>query len=126
MPAQPKSAEIVIYHNPKCGSSRKTLALLREHGVEPRVIDYLKTPPGRQTLRDLAKRIGVPLSGLLRVKEKAYAELGLGRDGITDGEILDAMERHPILLNRPLVVTPLGARICRPPETVLEILPVEK
>jgi len=123
MPAKPKPAEIVIYHNPKCGSSRKTLELLRANGIEPQVIEYLKTPPDRKTLRDLAGRMGQSLSALLREKGTPYAELGLGRDGITDDEILDAMEEHPILLNRPVVVTPLGVRVCRPPEVVLEILP---
>ncbi|MGD9806551.1 MAG: arsenate reductase (glutaredoxin) [Hyphomicrobiaceae bacterium] len=123
MPAQSKPSEIVIYHNPKCGSSRKTLELLRERGIEPRVVEYLKTPPDRQTLRALAKRMGTGLSALLREKGTPYAELDLGRKGITDDEILDAMEQHPILLNRPVVVTSLGARVCRPPETVLEILP---
>jgi arsenate reductase len=97
--------------------------MLHERGFEPRVIEYLKTPPSRKTLQDLAKRIGVPLSALLREKGTPYAELNLGREGITDEEILDAMEAHPILLNRPIVETPLGARICRPSETVLEILP---
>lgn len=123
MPARAKSPEISIYHNPKCGSSRKTLELLHARGIEPHVIEYLKTPPGRADLKALAKRMGVPVSGLLREKGTPYAELDLGRVGITDAEILDAMEQHPILLNRPIVVTPLGARICRPPETVLEILP---
>lgn len=123
MPAKPKPAEIVVYHNPKCGSSRKTLELLRARGIEPQVIEYLKTPPSRKTLRDLAKRMGQPLSALLREKGTPYAELDLGRDGITDEEILDAMEEHPILLNRPVVATPLGVRVCRPPEVVLEILP---
>jgi arsenate reductase len=120
---QSKPAEIVIYHNPKCGTSRKTLELLREKGFEPRVIEYLKTPPSRKTLQDLAKRMGKPLSALLREKGTPYAELNLGREGITDAEILDAMEAHPILLNRPVVETPLGVRVCRPSETVLEILP---
>lgn len=123
MPAKPTPAEIVIYHNPKCGSSRKTLELLRAHGIEPHVIEYLKTPPSRATLRDLAKRIGAPLSALLREKGTPYAELDLGREGGTDDEILDAMEEHPILLNRPVVATSRGVRVCRPPETVLEILP---
>lgn len=123
MPAKPTPAEIVIYHNPKCGSSRKTLELLRAHGIEPHVIEYLKTPPSRATLRDLAKRMGAPLSALLREKGTPYAELDLGREGVTDDEILDAMEEHPILLNRPVVATSRGVRVCRPPETVLEILP---
>lgn len=123
MPAKPTPAEIVIYHNPKCGSSRKTLELLRAHGIEPHVIEYLKTPPSRATLRDLAKRMGAPLSALLREKGTPYAELDLGREGGTDDEILDAMEEHPILLNRPVVATSRGVRVCRPPETVLEILP---
>jgi len=123
MPAKSTASDVVIYHNPKCGSSRRTLELLREHGIEPRVIEYLKTPPSRATLRHLAERIGSPLSGLLREKGTPFADLDLGRSGITDDEILDAMEQHPILLNRPVVETPLGARICRPPETVLEILP---
>ena len=126
MPGQSKSAEVVIYHNPKCGSSRRTLELLREHGIEPRVIEYLKTPPSRGTLRNLADRMDAPVSALLREKGTPFAELDLGRTGITDDEILDAMEQYPILLNRPVVETALGARVCRPPETVLEILPKKK
>lgn len=126
MSAQSKSAEVIVYHNPKCGSSRKTLELLREHGIEPRVIEYLKTPPTRTTLKDLAKRMGRPISALLREKGTPYAELDLGRKGITDDEILDAMEAHPILLNRPVVATALGVRIGRPPEAILEILPKAK
>lgn len=114
---------VTIYHNPACGTSRNTLAMIRASGVEPVVIEYLKTPPARDEIRDLAVRIGVPLRALLREKGTPYAALGLQDETVTDDALLDAIEAHPILLNRPIVVTPRGVRLCRPSEVVLEILP---
>ena len=117
--------DVVIYHNPACGTSRNTLALIRHVGIEPRVIEYLKTPPGRAEVRDLATRAGVPLRALLREKGTPFAELGLGDPTLDDDRLLDAIEAHPVLLNRPIVVTPRGARLCRPSEAVLDLLPEE-
>ncbi|PWC74505.1 arsenate reductase (glutaredoxin) [Azospirillum sp. TSH64] len=114
---------VTIYHNPACGTSRNTLALIRNSGVEPTVIEYLKTPPARDELADLIRRIGVPVRAVLREKGTPYAELGLGDPSLSDDRLLDAMMAHPILINRPIVVTPLGARLCRPSEAVLDILP---
>lgn len=114
---------VTIYHNPACGTSRNTLAMIRASGVEPVVIEYLKTPPAREEIRDLATRIGLPLRALLREKGTPYAELRLQDETIPDDALLDAIEAHPILLNRPIVVTPRGVRLCRPSEVVLEILP---
>ncbi len=116
-------SEVTIYHNPACSTSRTTLALIRAAGVEPVVIDYLKTPPARDQLRALARAIGQPLRALLREKAPPYADLGLSDPGLGDDRLLDALAAHPVLLNRPVVVTPLGARICRPAETVLALLP---
>lgn len=115
--------DVVIYHNPGCGTSRNTLALIRHVGIEPHVIEYLKTPPSRAMIADLAYRAGVPLRALVREKETAFAELGLGDPGLGDDRLLDAIEAHPVLLNRPIVVSPLGVRLCRPSETVLDLLP---
>lgn len=112
-----------IYHNPKCGTSRTTLALLQELGFEPTVIEYLKTPPSRETLAGLASQAGVPLRDLIREKEALYTELGLADPSLTDEQLLDAMTENPILINRPIVVTSLGTRLCRPAELVREILP---
>jgi arsenate reductase len=114
---------ITIYHNPACGTSRNTLAMIREHGEEPRVIEYLKTPPTRKELVDLLKAMGIAPRDLLRQKGTPYEDLGLGDLSLDDKTIIDAMIAHPILINRPIVVTPLGTRLCRPSETVLEILP---
>jgi arsenate reductase len=116
-------ADITIYHNPQCGTSRNTLALIRNSGVEPEVIEYLKTPPSRDTLRQLAAQTGEPVRALMRSKEKLYAELQLDNPALGDEQLLDAMLAHPILINRPIVVTPLGTRLCRPSEAVLDILP---
>ena len=116
--------DIRIYHNPNCGTSRNTLALIRNTGVEPEVIDYLKTPPGREELRDMIAKAGLTVRGAIREKGTPYAELGLDNLALTDDELLDAMLAHPILINRPFVVTPAGVRLCRPSEAVLDILPL--
>lgn len=115
--------EITIYHNPACGTSRNVLALIRNSGVEPTVIEYLKAPPGRAELSGLIRRMGVPVREVLRRKGTPYDALGLDDPALTDDQLLDAMTAHPILINRPIVVTPLGVRLCRPSETVLDILP---
>ncbi|MDO9116145.1 MAG: arsenate reductase (glutaredoxin) [Polaromonas sp.] len=115
-------ADITIYHNPQCGTSRNTLALIRNSGAEPEVIEYLQTPPSRETLVALVARTGQPLRALIRSKEKRYAELQLDNPALTDDQLLDAMLAHPLLINRPIVVTPLGTRLCRPSEAVLDIL----
>lgn len=116
-------AEITIYHNPQCGTSRNTLALIRNSGAEPVVVEYLKTPPSRHTLVQLAAQTGEPVRALMRSKEKLYAELQLDNPALSVVQLIDAMLAHPILINRPIVVTPLGARLCRPSEAVLDILP---
>ncbi len=115
--------DIVIYHNTKCGTSRNVLALIRNAGIEPHVIDYLKTPPARALLARLIERAGITPRALLREKGTPYAELGLGDESLSDDALLDAMMAHPILINRPLVVSPLGVKLCRPSETVLDLLP---
>jgi arsenate reductase len=114
---------VTIYHNPDCGTSRNTLAMIRNAGIAPVIIEYLKTPPGRNVLKELIARAGLTVRAALREKGTPYAELGLGDASLTDEQLLDAMEQHPILINRPLVVTPLGVRLCRPSEVVLDILP---
>ena len=121
MPATPS---ITIYHNPKCGTSRNVLALIRNTGVEPEVIEYLKTPPSRNKLIELIGQMGIGVRELLRQKDTPYDELGLGDESLTDDALLDVMVAQPILMNRPLVVTPLGTRLCRPCEAVLDILPL--
>ena len=113
---------ITIYHNPACGTSRNTLALIRAAGVEPTVIEYLKTPPDRETLRALLERMGMRPRELLREKGTPYAELGLAADHWSDEQLIDQMLAHPILINRPIVVTPWGVKLCRPSEAVLDIL----
>jgi arsenate reductase len=115
---------ITIYHNPRCGTSRNTLALIRNTGVEPEVVEYLLTPPTRETLLTLAAQMATPLRHLLRAKEKLYEELQLGNPTLDDDALIDAMLAHPVLINRPIVVTPLGTRLCRPSELVLDILPL--
>jgi arsenate reductase len=115
--------DITIYHNPACGTSRNTLALIRNSGTEPEVIEYLKTPPGKERLQQLLAAMGIPARELLRQKGTPYEELGLGDPRWTDDELVDFMVQHPILMNRPVVVTPMGARLCRPSEMVLDILP---
>ncbi|EIM71714.1 arsenate reductase (glutaredoxin) [Nitratireductor rhodophyticola] len=114
---------VTIYHNPKCGTSRNVLAMLREAGEEPQVIEYLKTPPGREKLVSLIAAMGVSPRAILRQKGTPYDELGLGEDKWSDDELIDFMVEHPILMNRPIVETPLGTKLCRPSETVLELLP---
>jgi arsenate reductase len=114
---------ITIYHNPDCGTSRNVLGLIRNAGVEPEIIEYLKTPPSRERLAALIGHMGIAVRDLLRRKGTPYDELGLDDLSLTDDALLDAMMTHPILINRPIVVTPLGTRLCRPSETVLDILP---
>jgi arsenate reductase len=113
---------VTIYHNPACGTSRNTLAMIRQSGEEPVVIEYLKQPPNRQRLLDLIAAMGISVRGLLREKGTPYAELGLGDAGWSDDELVDAMLAHPILINRPIVETPRGTRLCRPSEAVLDLL----
>jgi len=118
--------DAIIYHNPACGTSRNTLALIRNAGLEPHVIEYLKCPPSRAMVRDLVARMGVPLRSVLREKGTPFAELGLGDPVLYDEALLNAIEAHPILLNRPIVVTPLGVRLCRPSEEVIDLLPPQR
>ena len=115
--------DVIIYHIPDCGTSRNTLAMIRNAGIEPHVIEYLKTPPARALLVQLLARAGLPVRDALREKGAPFAELGLGDPALTDAQLLDAIEAHPILLNRPLVVSPKGVRLCRPSEAVLDLLP---
>ncbi len=115
---------VTIYHNPACGTSRNTLAMIRNAGIEPEIIEYLNTPPDRDTLIGLIARAGLTVRAVLREKGTPYAELGLNDTSLSDDALLDAMMEHPILINRPFVVTPLGVRLCRPSEVVLDILPV--
>ncbi|GJA18922.1 glutaredoxin-dependent arsenate reductase [Aeromonas caviae] len=114
---------ITLYHNPECGTSRNTLALIRNSGVEPTIIYYLETPPSRDELVALIAAMGMPVRDLLRKNVPPYEALGLAEDRFSDDELIDAMLAHPILINRPIVVTPLGTRLCRPSEVVLDILP---
>ena len=118
--------DVILYHNPRCGTSRNTLGLIRNSGVEPHIIEYLKTPPTRVLLRQLAARTGMPLRALLRDKEPIFRELGLKDKTLSDDALLDAIEAHPILLNRPIVVTPKGVKLCRPSELVIELLPPQQ
>lgn len=116
--------DVTIYHNPACGTSRNTLALMRNAGIEPTVIEYLQSSPTRAVLQDLIAKAGLTVRGAIRQKGTPYAELGLEDPTLTSDELLDAMLEHPILINRPFVVTPWGVRLCRPSEVVLEILPL--
>ena len=118
--------DVTIYHNPACGTSRNTLALIRHAGIEPKVVEYLKTPPSKATLRALAAAAGLSLRALLRRKETPYDELKLDDPNRSDDDLLDAMLAHPVLINRPIVVTEYGTRLCRPSEAVLALLPVPK
>lgn len=115
--------DIIIYHNPACGTSRNTLGLIRNSGQEPTIIEYLQTPPDRSTLTKLIANCGLSAREVLRQKGTPYEELGLGDPKWSDEQLIDFMLQHPILINRPIVVTPLGTRLCRPSEQVLEILP---
>ena len=115
--------DVVIYHNPACGTSRNTLGLIRNSGIEPHIIEYLKTPPTRAMLKALLTRMGASVGSVLREKDTPFAELGLGDRSLSDEALLDAVEEDPILLNRPIVATPQGVRLCRPSEAVLDILP---
>ena len=117
---------VTIFHNPACGTSRNTLALIRHAGIHPIVVEYLKAPPSKEKLKALVAAMGIPVRALLREKGTPYAELSLGDPKWSDEQLLDFMLQHPILINRPLVETPLGTRLCRPSEAVLEILPVAK
>ena len=118
--------DVIIYHNPDCGTSRNTLGLIRNAGIEPHVIEYLKTPPTRALLKQLIDRMGMPVRRALREKGTPFRELGLSDPALTDDQLLDAMMAHPILINRPIVVTPMGLRLCRPSETVIELLPAQR
>ena len=116
--------DIIIYHNPACGTSRNTLGLIRNCGVEPQIIEYLKTPPSRGELASLIGRMGISARDLLRKKGTPYDELKLDDPALTDEQLIDAMMAHPILINRPIVVSPKGVKLCRPSEAVLDILPL--
>lgn len=118
--------DIVIYHNPACGTSRNTLAMIRNAGIEPHVIEYLKTPPSRALLVQLIERMGIAPRALLREKGTPYADLGLDDPALSDEALIDAMMEHPILINRPVVVSPQGVRLCRPSEAVLDLLPQQQ
>jgi arsenate reductase (glutaredoxin) len=118
--------DVIIYHNPDCGTSRNTLAMIRNAGIEPHVIEYLKTPPTRLLLRQLIGRMGVSVREVIREKGTPYHELGLDDPSLTDDQLLDAMIAHPILINRPIVVMPNGVRLCRPSEAVLDLLPPQQ
>ncbi len=119
----PIATDIIVYHNPACGTSRNTLAMIRQSGVEPTVIEYLKTPPSRDELRALVAAMGISARALLRKKGTPYEQLGLDDPKWTDEDLIGFMLQHPVLINRPIVVTPKGAKLCRPSETVLDILP---
>ena len=117
------TCDIVIYHNPDCGTSRNALAMIRNAGIDPHVIEYRKTPPSRALLQSLIARAGLTARGLLREKGTPFAELGLGNPDLDDDALIDAMIAHPLLINRPLVVSPLGVKLCRPSEAVLDLIP---
>jgi arsenate reductase len=118
--------DVVIYHNPDCGTSRNTLAMIRNAGIEPHVVEYLKTPPSRALLKLLVARMGLSVRDLLREKGTPFHELGLSNPGLRDDQLLDAMMAHPILINRPIVVAPNGVRLCRPSERVIDLLPPQR
>ncbi len=119
-------SDVTIYHNPDCSTSRNTLALIRHAGIEPRIIEYLKTPPRKEALRELIAAMGIPLRQLLREKGTPYTELGLADPKWTDEQLLDFIGQHPVLMNRPIVVTPFGTKLCRPSEAVLKVLATGK
>jgi arsenate reductase len=118
--------DVIIYHNPDCGTSRNTLAMIRNAGIEPHVVEYLKTPPSRPLLKQLIARMGMSVRDLLREKGTPFEELGLGNPELSDDDLLDAMLKHPILINRPIVVAPTGVRLCRPSEAVMNLLPPQR
>ncbi|SEG07219.1 arsenate reductase (glutaredoxin) [Bosea lathyri] len=118
--------DVIIYHNPACGTSRNTLALIRNAGVEPHIVEYLKTPPSRAMIAGLVARMGITLREVIREKGTPFADLGLGDLSVTDEALLDAIEKHPVLLNRPIVVAPNGVRLCRPSEEVIDLLPPQR
>jgi arsenate reductase len=118
--------DVIIYHNPQCGTSRNTLGLIRNAGIEPHIIEYVKTPPTRLLLRQLIERMGVSVRDVIREKGTPSRELGLDDPFLNDDQLLDAMMAHPILINRPIVVTPMGVRLCRPSESVLDVLPPQQ
>ncbi len=118
--------DVIIYHNPKCGTSRNVLGLIRNAGVEPHIIEYLKTPPTRRMIAELAARAGQPLRALMREKEQVFRDLDLKNPVVLDDALLDAIEKHPVLLNRPIVVSPKGVKLCRPSELVLDLLPAQQ
>ena len=118
--------DIIVYHNPACGTSRNVLGLIRNAGVEPHVVEYLKTPPSRAMLRQLLSRMGISARDLLRTNVPEFSQMGLAAAEVSESAILDAMEKHPVLINRPMVVTPKGVRLCRPAETVLDLLPPQR
>jgi arsenate reductase len=120
------SMDVVIYHNPACGTSRNTLGLIRNAGIEPHVVEYLKTPPSRAMLENLIARMGVPVRAVIREKGTPFAELGLGDPALSDAALIDAMMAHRILINRPIVVSPNGVRLCRPSEAVIDLLPPQR
>lgn len=120
------NTDIIIYHNPECGTSRNALAMIRNAGIEPHVVEYLKTPPSRALLESLIERAGISPRALLREKGTPYAELGLANPDLSDTQLVDAMMAHPILINRPLVVSPLGVKLCRPSEEVLDLIPAQQ
>nr|WP_281348999.1 arsenate reductase (glutaredoxin) [Paracoccus limosus] len=121
-----RDTDVIIYHNPDCGTSRNTLAMIRNAGIEPHVVEYLKSPPSRALLERLIARMGIAPRDLLREKGTPYAELGLGNPALTDAALIDAMMAHPVLINRPIVVSPKGVRLCRPSEHVLDLLPPQQ
>ena len=118
--------DVIIYHNPDCETSRNTLAMIRNAGIEPHIIEYLKCPPTRLLLTQLLKRAGITVRQVLREKGTPFHELGLGKADLSDDQLLDAIGEHPILMNRPIVVTPKGVRLCRPSELVLDLLPPQQ
>lgn len=120
------TTDMVIYHNPQCGTSRNALAMIRNAGIEPHVVEYLKTPPSRALLESLLERAAISPRALLREKGTPFAELGLDNPDLSDEHLIDAMMAHPILINRPLVVSPLGVKLCRPSEEVLDLIPAEQ
>ncbi len=118
--------DVIIYHNPACGTSRNTVGLIRNAGIEPHVIEYLKNPPTRAMVSELVRRMDVPLRALLREKGTPYGDLRLSDPCLSDEQLLDAIEAHPVLLNRPIVISPRGVRLCRPSEEVLDLLPPQR